>query len=285
MNKAKIHHWELGLFAPSVSQLNVEDTLSLIADSGYQWVEWRVQTQEAIDGSPWGKAYNTLALDTLKADVDNYVPLLKKFGIGVSGLQVEAPQAYPNLYENVLNAAKAMECSHVLIGSPQYDPSKGYRAQKTEFQKQLVGWITGAKGSDIRICVENHMWTITPSCALAIDLLSEFKPNEAGVMWDPANGYWEGLEIPAMALDLLGDYLAEVHFKNGYWKRNEDGKWGYDWCDIPEGLVDWKSVINLIEKAGYHGPLIVEDYRPIKPEDKLMKASKGLKWALENVTK
>ena len=83
MNKDDTHvyAWELGLFAPSVSQLNFEDTLSLISDCGYRWVEWRVQTQEAIDSSPWGKAYNTLPLDTMKEDLKTYLPLLEKYGV------------------------------------------------------------------------------------------------------------------------------------------------------------------------------------------------------------
>jgi len=282
MAKDEKQTWELGLFAPSVSQLNVDETLNLIAESGYRFVEWRVQTLEAIEGSPWGKAYNTLVLDTMKKDTAGYVPLLKKLGIGVCGLQVDAPPDYPMLQEVVLDAAKAMACQNVLISSPHYEPAKGYWDQRDAFRKTLAGWIKKAKGSGIRICVENHFWSITPSCALIIDLLGDFSSAEAGVMWDPANGYWEGLEVPAMALDLLGKYLAEVHFKNGCWKRGEEGKWAYDWCDIPNGLVDWKSVLGLIKNTGYRGPLIVEDYRPTSPQDKLAAARKGMEWVMKD---
>lgn len=274
--------WELGLFAPSVSQLTVSDTLSLIEKSAYKSVEWRVQTREAIEGSPWGKAYNTLSLDMLKEETAAFIPLLKKQNISVSALQIDAPKDFPRLEVTVLDAAQAMGCKHVLITSPHYDPKIGYRVLRDDFRKTISGWVKHAKGTGIRICVENHFWSITPSTALIVDLLQDFNPVDVGVMWDPANSFWEGLEVPSMALDLLGTYLAEVHFKNGCWGK-KDGAWAFDWCDIPDGLVDWVSVLNLIKQAGYQGPLVVEDYRPATPQEKLAKARHGLDWAINAV--
>jgi sugar phosphate isomerase/epimerase len=275
--------WELGLFAPSASQLTVADTVSLLSQGGYRWVEWRVQTSEAIDSNPWGKAYNTLAIDDLGAQASAAAPILKEAGVGVCGMQVDVPEGFPDVEKIVLDAAQAMGCPNVLLTGPSYDPVVGLRSQRDAFRKVIAAWVNSAKNTGVRICVENHMWTIIPSTALVVELLAEFSPAQVGVMWDPANSIWEGSETSPMALDLLGDYLAEVHLKNGAWARQEDGTWAFDWCDIAEGMVDWPATLGLLQAAGYQGPLVVEDYRPAEPADKLAVGKEGLKWALQRV--
>lgn len=274
--KKNKYQWELGLFASSVPQLSTTETISLLPESGYRWVEWRVQTSEAIENSPWGKAYNTLAIDDLAVEAAELAHRLEDADVGVSGMQVDVPEAYTDAQKIVLEAAQTMNCRRVLLTGPAYDPSIGYRNQRDAFQQVIASWVNGAENTGVKICFENHMWTIIPSVALIIDLLKGYDASQIGVMWDPANGYWEGLEVPHMAVDLLGDLLEEVHFKNGIWSRHEDSNWSYDWCDITEGMVDWPQVLQLLDQVNYQGPLVVEDYRPIEPKVKLAKGREGL---------
>ena len=273
--------WDLGLFAPSASQLTVAETIRLLSQGGYRWVEWRVQTSEAIESNPWGKAYNTLAIDQLNAQAAAALAELKAAGVGVCGLQVDVPEGFPDVEKIVLDAAQEMACPNLLLTGPNYDPAVGLRSQRDAFRKVIAAWVKQAEGSGVRICVENHMWTIIPSTALVVDLLADFTPQQVGVMWDPANSIWEGSETSPMALDLLGDYLAEAHLKNGAWARKEDGSWAFDWCNIAEGRVDWPATLGLLQAAGYQGPLVVEDYRPAEPAEKLAAGKKGLEWALQ----
>jgi len=270
------------LFAASVPQLTAADTISLLAKIGYRWVEWRVQTREAIENSPWGKAYNTLAVNDLEGGVSDLAAHLKDAGIGVCGLQIDVPD-YPDVEKKVLEAAQEMGCKRVLLTGPPYDPSIGYRNQSNAFQESIRPWVKGAENTGVKICFENHMWTIVPSTALLVDLLKEFNSSQVGVMWDPANGYWEGFEVPQMVVDLLGELLEEVHFKNGAWARKDDGKWSFDWCDITEGMVDWPQILKLLDQVSYQGPLVVEDYRQIEPEEKLIKGREGLLEVLASI--
>src|SRR4030066_1516553 len=87
-------NWDLGLFAPSVSQLSPAETISLLSKTGYRWVEWRVQTNEAIESSPWGKAYNTLVLDHLVEDSRQVAKNLEGSEVKVAALQVDAPEEF-----------------------------------------------------------------------------------------------------------------------------------------------------------------------------------------------
>jgi sugar phosphate isomerase/epimerase len=272
--------WDLGLFAPSVSQLTPAQTIALLTKSNYRWVEWRVQTLEAIESSPWGKAYNTLALDHLQADVVEVASLLEGSGIKVTGLQVDLPEGLPGAPQAVLEAARLLDCPRVLLTSPGYDPCVGYRVQREMFRSRLSSWVDVFNAEGIRICIETHFNSITPSSALALDVLQTFDPAWAGVMWDPANTVCEGSEIPAMGLDLLDPYLAEVHLKNGAWTQAEDGKWTFNFCDLSAGMVQWPTVLRLLDEQGYSGPLVVEDYRWTEPESKLAQARTELEKAI-----
>jgi sugar phosphate isomerase/epimerase len=261
--------WELGLFAPSVSQLTLAETIGLLTKMGYKWVEWRVQTNQQIEASPWGKAYNTLVLDHLLDDASEVAGLLKGTGIRVAALQVDAPEDFPDLRKVVREAARMMDCSKVLLFSPPFDVCEGYRSQKQKFQEGIRGWVAEFAGTGSRICLETHFSSISPSTALTMGLLEPFSAEQTGVMWDPANMVFEGSEIPAMGLDLMGPHLAEVHLKNGEWKREEDGKWNFNFCDLSQGIVRWPAVLKLLSERHYTGPLIVEDYRWMDPEAKL----------------
>ena len=261
--------WELGLFAPSVSQLTLEETVAELARHGYRWVEWRVQTAAALAASPWGPARNTLVLERLLEDVARVRPLLDEVGLATCGLQADVSAGDEAGVRAVIDAAAALGCRPGRIQAPAFDPARGHDAPRAAFRAELEAWIRQAAGRGVRICLETHFATIAPSAALAVGLLQGFDPSAVGVMWDPANQVWEGSEAPTLALGLLDAYLAEVHLKNGCWRHDEEAGWTFDWCGLDEGMVDWPAVLGLVRGAGYTGPLVVEDYRPLDPAVKL----------------
>jgi len=272
--------WKLGLFAPSVSQLSPEETISLLSKMDYRWVEWRVQTNEAIESSPWGKAYNTLVLDHLEEDAHQIAKFLSGSEVKVAALQVDAPEEFPNLRSKVREAAQIMDCSKVILFSPSFDLCMGYRAQRRNFQENIGKWVDELSKANIQVCLETHFSSITPSTALTMGMLEVFSPVQTGVIWDPANTVFEGYEIPQMALDLVGEYLAEVHLKNGEWKREEDGKWNFNFCDLSQGIINWPALLKMLHERAYTGPLIIEDYRWVDPEAKLAKARQEFEKAI-----
>lgn len=268
----RLPKWELGLFAPSVSQLTHPETISLLQKSGYKWVEWRVQTLQAIESSPWGKAFNTLTLDNLLEEAMQVAETLQGTDVRVSAMQLDAPEDFPGLAQTIREAADILNCNKVGISAPCFDPCEGFRSQKETFQKQIQKWIDTFGEHGVKVCLETHFGTITPSTALVMSVLERFSPEQVGVMWDPANMIYEGSELSSMALDLLGPYLVEVHLKNGAWTREADGKWNFTFCDLSEGMVSWPQILKMLADLPYRGPLIVEDYRWMDPEAKLANA-------------
>jgi len=244
-------------------------------------VEWRVQTNQALESSPWGRAFNTLVLDHLVQDAKEVAALLKGTDVKVAALQVDAPDDFPEIRKVVREAAQILDCSKVLLFSPAFDVCAGYANQKKSFQDQIKKWVAEFAGTKIRVCLETHFSSVSPSTGLVMGLLEPFSAEQSGVMWDPANMVFEGAEIPVMALSIMGDHLAEVHLKNGEWTREEDGKWNFNFCDLSKGIVQWPAVLKLLNDLPYHGPLIVEDYRWMDPDAKLAQARQEYEAILE----
>lgn len=262
--------WDLGLFVPSVSALSVAETIALAASSGYRCLEWRIQTAEALASSPWGPARNTLVFERLAEDAPQTAAWMRQAGLTTCGVQADVPLEQLDAIPAVLGAARVLGAPLVRVGAPAFEPAAGYLAQRDAFRQRFMAWL--AAGAGLRICVENHFDTIAPSATLAADLLQDFDPARAGIIWDPANTVLEGSERPELALDQIKAYLAEVHMKNGLWRLNETKRWTFAWCCLDEGMVDWPQVLGLLAGAGYAGPLVVEDYRPLEPAAKLAHA-------------
>jgi sugar phosphate isomerase/epimerase len=270
------HPWELGVFAPSVASLTPRETLALASHLGYSYVEWRLETADSLENSPWGRALNTLVLDDLTAEAENVQKAQKDAGVQTCALQLRASIADRQFLPVVMEAANILKSSRLQVEVPELDSDLGYRRQVDDFRSHLSAWVEGAVSAGVRLCVESHFGSIAPSVALALRLIEPFSPAEVGVVWDPANGLLEGSEAPPLALDLLDDHLAEVHAKNGGWWQDESGEWTFKWCGLDEGIIDWTKILGLLDAARYGGPLVVEDYRQIEPDAKLRAARDNL---------
>jgi sugar phosphate isomerase/epimerase len=268
--------WDLGVFAPSVASLTPGETISLASRLGYSYVEWRLETAESLENSPWGRALNTLVLDDLNSMADDVRRSQEDAGMRTCGMQLRESIANREFLAAVIEVADMLGSCRIQVEVPALDRDLGYRSQVDGFRSHLSAWIEGAQSVGIRLCVESHFGSIAPSVALALKLTEPFSPAEVGVVWDPANGLIEGSESPALVLELLDGYLAEVHAKNGGWWQEESGEWTFEWCDLNKGIIDWAETLGLLDAAQYGGPLVVEDYRQGDPEAKLRAARDNL---------
>jgi sugar phosphate isomerase/epimerase len=81
-----------------------------------------------------------------------------------------------------------------------------------------------------------------------------------------------------MAIDIAGPYLAEVHVKNLFYQRKENGKWAPRYCPLDQGIVSWEEVIKELRQAGYNGWLMLEDfYTDFPVTERLAHSSKYLR--------
>jgi sugar phosphate isomerase/epimerase len=107
--------------------------------------------------------------------------------------------------------------------------------------------------------LEIHWGTVMSSFTSAHALVRDLDPEAIAITFDPANMVIEGKEDWEYGLDLLRDYVANVHIKNASWLR-KDGHWTWQWDGLQQGMVEWPQLFRLLAARGYRGMLAMEDF-------------------------
>jgi len=76
------------------------------------------------------------------------------------------------------------------------------------------------------------------------------------VNFDTANLLLYGKSQALPGIEVLKDYIINVHVKDGYWPKEKD-KIG-DQAPIGQGEADIKGCVKKLVEVGYRGPLIIE---------------------------
>src|SRR5262249_2245717 len=95
-------------------------------------------------------------------------------------------------------------------------------------------------------------------------------PRTVGVIHDAGNMVYEGYEQYRMGLELLGPYLAHVHFKNARWEiagPRPDGStaWRVTWAPLAGGAVDVAALLAALREVGYDEWIAFEDFSTEQP--------------------
>ncbi|GMV91989.1 MAG: hypothetical protein AMXMBFR82_17670 [Candidatus Hydrogenedentota bacterium] len=108
----------------------------------------------------------------------------------------------------------------------------------------------------LNFAFEPELSNVVDSAKKARRLLDEMHSSNLKVVIDPANLFHEG-DLPRMAeildeaFDLLGDAIILAHAKD----LSQDGAAGNQAAGT--GRLDYDRYIGLLERIGYHGPLIL----------------------------
>lgn len=75
----------------------------------------------------------------------------------------------------------------------------------------------------------------------------------------------EGFEDYQKSFELLGDYIAHIHIKNGILAPDGEDelgacKWKRVWTPLKKGMADLKKLFAVARKAGYDGTFSIEDF-------------------------
>ena len=122
----------------------------------------------------------------------------------------------------------------------------------TDSIKQI---LKTAKEYKINICLEN-VWNKFLLSPMEFKFyLDQFDSEFVGIYFDVGNAVLNG--YPEHWIEILGDKIKAIHFKN--FKRDDCGGVLHGFGeDLPEGDVNFKNVLNELEKVGYNGPVTAE---------------------------
>lgn len=109
-------------------------------------------------------------------------------------------------------------CRQVRVGLVPYNPAKAdapYPVLFARLREDLKAIDALAAETGVKAVLEIHMDTLISSPSAAYRALEGFDPAHIGLIFDPGNMVNEGFEDYQKSFELLGDYIAHIHIKNG----------------------------------------------------------------------
>ncbi len=265
---------KLGVFTTFTPEYTFSEACRLIKSLGYDGVQPRIVSDEfasfdpARPFNPWGNNKGGISEDAFFADPRGVLKPATDIGLLISSVASYASTADMDRAIAMVRACGEAGIKNVRIGAlPMPKEAKfdigSYLDQCRGTYKELV---TEAKKVGVRPCLELHMGNVFPSASGAMALLKGIPPEDVGVLYDPANMISDGWEVPKVALNVLGPYLAEVHVKNSKWVPDvtENGitRWKVEPADLENGCVNWAEIIAQLKVHAYDAWLIEEGYTP-----------------------
>lgn len=198
----------------------------------------------------------------LCAGAEKYVRAFTEAGIEIMGF---APGYFAmdyfddDFFEPYYELAAAAGSPSIKVAGMRYNASSGdFWSQLDEGRRKLEVLTRFGGKFGVRSLIELHFGFLSESCSGARIMLRDFDPNLAGVIHDPQNMVIAGMESWRMGLEILGEYIGYVHFKNSFFRKTGEGAWKWELCRLSEGLVDWGLFINALKDTGFSGYLCNE---------------------------
>jgi len=253
---------------------SIADVAKKLREWGYDGVEWRVHDQCHIPP----KEIVGRAKEVHRISADN--------NLEICNLATYLHVKEVELITRVMEGAQIMGAPACRVGVPPYNRARNYNDIFSETLADLAAIEKLSEKYGVKALIEIHFGNITPSAGLAHRLVSNVNPKYVGVIFDPGNMIYEGMENWRLGMELLGPWLAHVHVKNTSWDIAEtlpDGRtrWQPSAATLTGGIVDWSEVMQDLKAVGYKGYLSSEDFsRGESTEDKIRNGLRYLK-ALE----
>jgi sugar phosphate isomerase/epimerase len=280
--------FSLGILSVSTPEWDIAEAAAAYAAAGLQGVGWRATEDKGDRQRPsfWGGNRTSQTPAQVIEQAGELRDLCASHRLAMPTLGTYVNSTEPEAVAECLQAALAIGAGSIRVNPCRY-PIAGKRHGEllAECREQFRALAPLARKSGVRIFLETHHGFLAPSVGLAMQILDGLDPAEFGIIWDPCNQLNEGLETYAMAIDLAGPFLAEVHVKNLIYQRGPDARWAARYCAVDEGLVHWPKALEELAKSGYRGWLMLEDFSTDLPvQERLSRGAGYLRTLLDRLT-
>jgi len=141
------------------------------------------------------------------------------------------------------------------VGWDQSQPVTSYKNVWENSSASIRKLLPAAEQYNVTLCLEN-VWNKFLLSPIEFRMyLEQFKSSYVGIYFDVGNALLNG--YPEHWIDILGDYVKAVHFKN--FSRDDSGGLLHGFGDdLLKGDVNFPAVIRQLDAIGYEGPVTAE---------------------------
>jgi sugar phosphate isomerase/epimerase len=263
---------KFSVFTASTPEWTPSEAAKILAEQGWDGIEWRITDQSAPEGATgfWAGNKATWPLTGLEDSLEEIKAITADAGLEFSSIGGYVPPTRRDDADRMLAATAALGAGRVRVAGLEVAHDQTYREAFAACREHWEWVEDRARHHGVRALIELHHDTLTPSASAARRLLEGLDPAHVGVIHDIGNMVIEGWEKPVHGLDLLGEYLAHVHVKNAAFQLagvESDGtlRWEPNWVPLREGRAHLPEFFRALAAVGYDGWVAVEDFSDAAP--------------------
>ncbi len=249
---------KLGVYSLITPDYTIEESAELVAEMGYEGIEWTVDYQNAV----WdGKSKWHISTDDLEGTTRRAREAAEKNGLTIAGLGTGGDCFDEKRIALNMKVANLVGAPAIRVMAPRYDGSVHFDKLFSRARDAYAEVEDMAREAGVRALIELHHGLISCSASGTRRLLEGRDPEWVAAMFDPGNMVHEGMENWKMGCEILGPYLKHVHVKDAMWVRDAQGQWTVEHASFADGVINWREVIGALKSVGYDGFLDLEDLR------------------------
>jgi sugar phosphate isomerase/epimerase len=162
-----------------------------------------------------------------------------------------------------------------------------YAALLEQAREAYAEAVKRARPHGLKLVIETHANSLASAPGMARALCAGFDPSDLGVIFDLPNFGKEGNLQPQVAVSTLGPWIDHVHIggsrrTTGDYDAQGFRRGGSQMCPLTEADLHIPTWLSLLDRAGVHVPLIVEDFTASMPgAERLREAVRAIRRALQ----
>ncbi len=178
------------------------------------------------------------------------------------------PQKEVQWVVDVIKTADAMKIPAIRIDAiTKGEKEEPFEVRVTRFVDCMRQAIAATSESKVELGIENHGVQGNDPAFLK-EVIARVGNKRLGVTMDTGNFYWNGNPLGTVydILRMVAPHAKHTHVKNIRYpeetrQQKRSSGWEYEKYVSPiyEGDIDHKQVVAILKKAGYKGPLTIED--------------------------
>jgi L-ribulose-5-phosphate 3-epimerase len=179
-----------------------------------------------------------------------------------------------DIFKRSIEVARSLNCDLVRVFTFLRQPNPLEPKRLARVKEQLLGLVELAKGSGVRIGIENEHSCLIATAEEMMVVLAGLPVDQVGAIWDPCNVLYVPEAAPPRPdnLALLGPRLFHLHVKDALRRRTTPAAGELIAVGMPIGTgeIDWRAHLRALQSTGYRGMLSVETHWRLQKIDETM---------------